>query len=205
VYKYRWKTGTYIYVPSYRRFCRMMKQDLKDKKNQKGFADSVNMANNESNDSEFYADVLSVSTGTDSLIDSWILDSACSYHMCSNRQWFDTFKSCNAGIVLMGNDARCKAIGIRTIKVRMFDGVVRVFINVRYVLDLKKNLIFLGTLDSLGYSYSTKDRVMKITKCALLAMKGKKLGNLYKLLGNIVTGGATTSILAKPNNDDTIL
>jgi hypothetical protein len=189
----------------YRRFCRLMKQDLEDKKNQKGSADSVNVANDESDDSEVSADLLSVSSGTDSLIDSWILDSACSYHMCPNRQWFDTFKSCNAGTVLMGNDARCKAIGIGTIKVRMFDGVVRVLTNVRYVPDLKKNLISLGTLDSLGYSYSAKDGVMKITKGALLAMKGEKIGNLYKLLGNTVTGGAAASISAEPDNDDTIL
>jgi hypothetical protein len=57
--------------------------------------------------------------------------------------------------MLMGND-RCKAIGIDTIKVRMFDGVVKILTNVRYVPDLKKNMISLSTLDSLGYSYSTK-------------------------------------------------
>lgn len=146
----------------YRRFCRVLKQDLEDKKNQKGSADSVSVANDESDDSEVSADLLSVSSGTDSLIDSWVLDSACSYHMCPNRQWFETFKSCNAGTVLMGNDARCKAIGIGTIKVWMFDGVVRTLTNVRYVPDLRKNLISLGTLDSLGYGYSAKDGVMKI-------------------------------------------
>jgi hypothetical protein len=73
--------------------------------------------------------------------------------MCPNRMWFDTFKSCNMNIVLKGNDARCKAIGIGTIKVRMFDEIVRIFTNVRYVPDLNKNLISLGTLDSLGNGY----------------------------------------------------
>jgi hypothetical protein len=81
--------------------------------------------------------------------------------MCLNRMWFDTFKSCNASIVLMGNDARYKAIGLGTIKVRMFDGIVKIFTNVKYVPDLKKNLISLGTLDSLGYGYSAKNGFMK--------------------------------------------
>jgi hypothetical protein len=66
------------------------------------------VANDESNDSEVSANLLSVFSDTD----YWILDSACSYHMCPNRQWFDIFKSCDAGTIMMGNDDRCKAIGI---------------------------------------------------------------------------------------------
>jgi hypothetical protein len=138
-----------------------MKQDLEDKKNQKGFTDLVSVADGEFDDSEAYADVLSVSSGKNSLIDSWVLDSACSYHICSNRMWFDTFKSYNTGTVLMGNDAKCKAIGLGTIKFRMFDGIVKILTNVRYVPDLKKNLISLGTLDSLGYGYSAKMELRK--------------------------------------------
>ena len=38
--------------------------------------------------------------------------------------------------------------------------------------DLRKNLISLGILDDLGYSYSSKGEIMKITKGALMVMKG---------------------------------
>jgi hypothetical protein len=119
--------------------------------------------------------------------------------------WFNTFKSCNAGIVLLGNDARCKAIGQGTIKVKMFDRIVRILTNVKYVPDLKKNLISLGTLDSMGYGYSTKNGVMKITKSVIMIMKGNKIGNLYKLFGDTVTSRAAMSTLAKPNDDNTVL
>jgi hypothetical protein len=182
-----------------------MKQDLKDKKNQKGSADSISVADGEFDDSKAYANDLSVSLGKNSLIDFWVLDSACSYHICPNRMWFDTFKSYNAGTMLMGNDARCKAIGLGTIKVRMFDDIDRILTNVRYVPDLKKNLISLGTLDSLGYGYLAKNGVMKITKGAMVIMKGNKISNLYKLLRDTVTSGATMSILAEPNDDNTVL
>ena len=47
----------------YRKFYRMMKQDLEDMKNHKGSTDSVNVADGEFDDSEAYADVLSVSLG----------------------------------------------------------------------------------------------------------------------------------------------
>ena len=119
--------------------------------------------------------------------------------------WFDTFKSCNVGTVLMGNDARCEAIGLGTIRARMFDGIVRILTNVRYVHNLKKNLISLGTLDSLGYDYLAKNGVMKITKGSLIIMKGNKIDNLYKLLGDTVTGGAAISTLVEPNDDNIVL
>jgi hypothetical protein len=50
----------------------------------------------------------------------------------------------------MGNDATCTIIGIKTIKIKMFDGVVRTLGEVRHVPDVKKNLISLGTLNYFG-------------------------------------------------------
>ena len=50
----------------------------------------------------------------------------------------------------MGNDATCIIIGIETIKIKMFDGVVRTLGEVRHVPDVKKNLISLGTLNYFG-------------------------------------------------------
>lgn len=42
----------------------------------------------------------------------------------------------------------------------MHDGIVRTFKNVRHIADLKKNLISLGTLDSLGNMYSDEGGVL---------------------------------------------
>ena len=78
----------------------------------------------------------------------------------------------------MGNDATCAVIGIGIVKIKMFDGVVRVLSNVRHVPDLRKNLISLGVSDDLGYSYSSKGGIMKITKGALMVMKGQKVSML---------------------------
>ena len=94
--------------------------------------------------------------------------------MTPKKDWFDTYKPYNGGMVQMDNDATCPVIGIGTVKIKMFDGVVRVLSNVRHVPDLRKNLISLGVLDDLGYSYSLKGGIMKITKGALMVMKGHK-------------------------------
>ena len=60
--------------------------------------------------------------------------------------------------------------GISIVRIEMFDGVVRVFGDVRHFLDL---IISLGVLDDLGYSYSLKGGVMKITKGAVTS-QGKR-------------------------------
>ena len=93
--------------------------------------------------------------------------------------WFDMYKPYNSGMVQMGNDATCLVIEIGIMKIKMFDGIVRVLCNVRHVPDLRKNLISLGVLDDLGYSYSSKSGIMKITKGALMVMKGQKVRTLY--------------------------
>ena len=46
---------------------------------------------------------------------------------------------------------------------------------------------------------------MKITKGTMVIMKGSKIGNLYKLLEDIVIGRAAVSTSIEPNDDKTIL
>uniref|UniRef100_A0A2N9HWT1 Integrase catalytic domain-containing protein n=1 Tax=Fagus sylvatica TaxID=28930 RepID=A0A2N9HWT1_FAGSY len=53
-------------------------------------------------DSESDGDMLSVSSSTDGLNNSWLLDSACSFHVTPHRNWFDTYRSINCGFVRMG-------------------------------------------------------------------------------------------------------
>ncbi|KAK2976102.1 hypothetical protein RJ640_009534 [Escallonia rubra] len=87
----------------------------------------------------------------------------------------------------------------------MFDGIVRTLGDVRYIPDLKKNLISLGTLDSIDCSISIKGGVMKVSKGAMVIMKGQKIGNLYKLIGNTVIGGASVSTHVGSSNDNSEL
>ena len=65
-------------------------------------------------------------------------------------------KPMHKGVVLMGNNASCKVAGIRTVRIRMFDGVVRTLGDVRHVLDLTRNLISMSTLDAKGYNKLVK-------------------------------------------------
>ena len=105
--------------------------------------------------------MLLVSSSSDHLTYSWILDSACSYHMTPNKDWFNTYKLVNFGSVLMGNDASCKVARIWNIIIKMFDGVVKTLCDVRHIPDLRKYLISLRNLDCNGFSYKSTSGVMK--------------------------------------------
>ncbi|KAK2983620.1 hypothetical protein RJ640_023154 [Escallonia rubra] len=188
--------------------------ERKDKKNGKKHVNNANVAeeDDKSSDGDLYL-VSSVeqqegnllSVRDNSFSTAWFLDSACSFHMCPHKEWFDCLTPCNGDTVLMGNDAVCEVMGIGTIKIKMFDGIMRTLGDVRYILDLKKNLISLGTLDSIDCSMSIKDGVMKVSKGAMVIMKGQKIGNMYKLMGKTVIGGASISTHAGSSNDNSEL
>ena len=95
-----------------------------------------------------YDDVLTAESGKGKYSDAWLLDSGCTYHICPKREWFNTYKSYDGGSVLMENDIVCKTVGISNIRMRIFDGQVRTLTNVRYVPDLKKNVLSLGALEA---------------------------------------------------------
>lgn len=95
--------------------------------------------------------------------------------------------------VLLGNNKACKIKGEGTVRIRMYDGVDRILKNVRYVHELKRNLVSLGTLDSGGYTFKSENGVMKVMKGSLLVMKAVIKNSLYFLLGNTVIGGTTVA------------
>jgi hypothetical protein len=113
----------------------------------------------------------------------WLLDYGASNHLCLHRHWFITYQSIDDGIVYMGNDISCKVVGIGSIRIKVFDGFVKILTDVRHVTEIRKNLISLGVLDTRGYKIIVQGEVMKVYKGILLVMKAKKVGNLFLLEG----------------------
>ena len=54
----------------------------------------------------------------------------------------------------------------------MFNGIVRELKRVRYVPQLKKNLISVGALKTLSLVVSIRDGVLKMTKGSMVIIKG---------------------------------
>jgi hypothetical protein len=99
----------------------------------------------------------------------------------------------------MDNNAVCNIVGKGTVRIKMNDGIVRTFTNVRHVPNLKKNFISLDTLKALGCKYTVEGGVMKVSKGALVVMKGCGSGSLYFLQETIVIGSVVVSTSTLPD------
>ncbi|KAH9762162.1 Integrase catalytic domain-containing protein [Citrus sinensis] len=104
------------------------------------------------------------------------------WHMTSRREWFHTYEPISGGSVYMGDDHALEIAGIGTIKIKMFDGIIRTIGEVRHVNGLKKNLLSLGQIDNHGCKTHVENEIMKIVKGELVLMKAEKIGaNLFML------------------------
>ena len=121
--------------------------------------------------------------------EEWLLDSGASHHICPHKYWFASYQTVNDGIVLLGDNHSCKTVGVGSVKIKMFDGVIRTLTYFRHVLELKKNLISLGVLDSYVHNFTGFDGTLKVSKGALVVMKAHRTWNLYKLVGRIQVNG----------------
>ena len=188
-------------------FCRLKghwKKDCPKLKNRDKKGSEVNVAKIEDDDdfdfalSADYFEDIEIDFALASLLaldysDRWIMDSGCTHHMCPNREWFSTLRELDGGLVLMGNDSPCRTKGLGTVRLKMHDGSVRELTNVRYVPNLKKNLISLGTLESKGHKIILDNGVAKVVSGSLVIMKGTRERNLYFLQGGAVTSETAVS------------
>ena len=115
-------------------------------------------------------ELLVVSNGDSNSSEEWVLDFGCTFHMFS-KEWFSINETVSKGIVLMGKDASFKIAVVGTIRIKMYDGTVRMLEDVKHALDVKMNLISLSTLNSKGYKYTGAGRALNVSKGALALLK----------------------------------
>uniref|UniRef100_A0ACD5YJF3 Uncharacterized protein n=1 Tax=Avena sativa TaxID=4498 RepID=A0ACD5YJF3_AVESA len=122
--------------------------------------------------------------------DEWILDTACSFHICCNKDWFSSYESVQTGdFVRVGNDNPCHIVGVGSVKIRIHDGVTRTLSEVKYIPSMARNLISLSTMDVDGYKYAGGHRVLKVSKGSLIHMIGDmNSAKLYVLRGSTLPG-----------------
>jgi hypothetical protein len=153
---------------------------------------SASVASDNSSDN---GDVLIAFAGCASDDAFWILNSACSYHVCINRDLLSTYEPVqNRGTIWMGDNSPCEVVGMGTVQIKMFDGNVRTLTEVRHVPSMSRSLISLSTLDTKGYKYYAGDNVLKVTKGSLVVMKGGlKSATLYVLRGSLFSANVVVA------------
>ncbi|KAH9697287.1 hypothetical protein KPL71_023550 [Citrus sinensis] len=131
---------------------------------------------------------------------TWILDSGCTFHMCPFKDYLLNYHETDGGKVMMGNNAVCKIVGIGNVNLKLHDGTIRELKEVRYVPELKRNLISLGMLDQMGLSIKLESGELRISNGDGVVMKGYKRNGVYILNGETITGVSGVSISSSCDN-----
>ena len=93
---------------------------------------------------------------------TWILNSGYLFHMCPHKEYFNTYKTCNASTVRIGYDCVSKVVGICTVKVKLYDDVVRILIHVKHILKLRRCLNSFGDIKHFGCNIFANNDTMNI-------------------------------------------
>lgn len=113
----------------------------------------------------------------------WVIDSGCTFHMTSHKEWLYDLCEKDPMMILLGDDHTVESKGYGTVRVNTNGGTIKVLKNVRYVPNLRRNLISTGTLDKLGYSHQGGDGTLSFFKNEKLALRGILKNGLYLLDG----------------------
>lgn len=81
----------------------------------------------------------------------------------------------------MANDTISQVMGQGLVKIVNEDGSMVILTKVRFIPEMKRNLISLGTLEALGCSYSSENDILKISKEGRVILQGRRQETLYFL------------------------
>ena len=95
-------------------------------------------------------DVYLESTSTHSEHDVWFIDLSASFHITSHKEQFCEYGKYKGGGVFIEYDSILKTIGRGNVKMLLKDGWVRTLLGILHILDLSKNLIYVGTIGDVG-------------------------------------------------------
>ena len=101
--------------------------------------------------------------------ESWLIDSACSNHMTSNRELFKVLNKFESTKVKIGNGDYMAVKGEGTIAIDTSAGT-KMISNVLYVPDVSQNLLSVGQLLEKGFKVLFEDKM-----CLILDAKGQNL------------------------------
>ncbi|CAM8965989.1 unnamed protein product [Rhodiola kirilowii] len=93
--------------------------------------------------------------------EAWFLDSGCSNHMTSNKEWFSEIDESFQSTVKLGNNTRMQVKGIGSIRLEI-EGITQTIGKVYYVPDLTNNLLSIGQLQEKGVHILFKDGFCKV-------------------------------------------
>lgn len=112
--------------------------------------------------------------------DVWITDSGASRHITFRREWFSEFRECHNIEISLGDNAKCQAKGIGSVRIKKYvngrweDGRID---DVLYVPKIRKNLFSVGVCTTKGFQVNFVDNFVNISRNGCVVAQGVKQEN----------------------------
>lgn len=117
-----------------------------------------------------------------------MLDLGASFHATPCKEYFKNLHTGDFGKIFLGNNKSCDVIGKGDVLIKLTNRDNWLLLDVRYIPQLKQNLISAGQLASQGCEVTCESNKWKVTKGALLIAWGNIVGTLYIVEGNVEVG-----------------
>ena len=124
--------------------------------------------------------------------DEWVLDTGCYFHMTPRRDVFIDLQESASGRVRMANNTSSEIKGVGSVRFQNPDGTTFLLQDVRYMPDISRNLISMGTLEEKGCEFKGSNGLLKVVKGCIVFMKGVRHKSLYILQAKAKTLTAYT-------------
>ncbi|KAL2512601.1 Uncharacterized protein Adt_18201 [Abeliophyllum distichum] len=129
-----------------------------------------------------------INLSMNSHIHECILDSCASFHVTSNKFWFDHLHESDHGHVVAWGGVAYRITGVGNVTVKFDSGFVHTLRKVRYVLHMGRNLISVGELESTGFMGRLGNGMIRMCKGALRAFKATRRNGIYITNAEVMSG-----------------
>ena len=119
---------------------------------------------------------------------TWVVDIVVSFHITTRRDFFLSYTSGSFGWVKMGNEAKCKIVGMGDVELETSIRCKLVLKDVRHVPEMRFSLISIGKLDDEVYHSHLGEGKWKLTKGSRVLARRKKNNTIYKTKARLVKG-----------------
>jgi len=185
-------------IGHFRSECRKKKKYNNDKKKQDNHDDPKGSPSEEG---MHYVNVCTEALFTTIFPNSWVVDSGCTSHIARDRKCFTSMQTIPRGnrYVYLGTNAKADILGIGNYVLKLPGGGKLLLKDTLYSPSMRRNLISVSQLESIGYDILFGNGRVKILLNGKLVHTGIRHDGLY-FLDNLIEGANSDCLVGEDNS-----
>jgi hypothetical protein len=89
----------------------------------------------------------------------------------------------SGGTITLADGSTLSVTGVGMVRFWMWNGMIRMVIDVRYIPSVWRSIVSLSELDSCGYELRIRGGSMEVLRGDLVIIQGTRRGGLYEIDG----------------------